>query len=656
MTHLSRKTGTRLTAAVTGLFLILLAVQTTAHAKDNWISVRTKHFFLVGNASEKDVRQVANRLEQFRQVFALVFPKANFTSPVPTTVIVFKSDNSYKPFKPNPNIAGYFQPGEDVNYITLTSERYSDENPFAVIFHEYTHLLIENTMGHTVPLWFNEGLAEFYSTFNVTDENRKVILGDLVRNHVLYLRENKLLPLQTLFAVDYRSPYYNEGNKMNIFYAESWMLVHFLIQGNEKRRVPQLGKFLDLISSNVPIADAVQQAFQTNLEAFEKEFKAYIQSSKYMGTAVTFEKKLDFDSEMQSAPISEAEAQAYLGDLLLHTHRLSDAETRLQQALSLTPDLSLAETSLGMVRVRQGKFDEAKQYLQKAVAANSQNYLAHYYYAFALSRVGMNEYQMISSYPADAAEIMKSELKKAIELKPDFSESYSLLAFINLVRNEDLDDSINLLKHALSLSRANQRVLFMLAQLYMRKEDFGGARQLLLPLASGPDPQMRSHAQSMLDGIARTEEQIARFKSMQREAGSNVDEAPRLVRPNGNTEQADSSPPAELDPSAMLAQALRKPHEGETRVQGFLTGIACDAKGITLQVRVGERVLKLHTDNFERMNITAFTPDVGGEIRCGPRKPENPVIVTYVPAKDTRKTDGEAAALEFVPKDFVLKK
>ena len=56
------------------------------------------------------------------------------------------------------------------------------------------------------------------------------------------------------------------------------------------------------------------------------------------------------------------------------------------------------------------------------------------------------------------------------------------------------------------------------------------------------------------------------------------------------------------------------------------------------------------------MDITAFTPDVAGEIRCGPRKPENPVVITYVPARDSRKVDGEVAALEFVPKDFVLKK
>src|SRR6267154_4169491 len=102
--------------------LALLAPALTSHsnvlAKDNWTSVRSQNFQLVGNAGEKDIRLVANRLEQFRTVFALLFPALKLNSPVPTTVIVFKSDSSYKPYKVNPNVTGYFQPGEGVNYIT----------------------------------------------------------------------------------------------------------------------------------------------------------------------------------------------------------------------------------------------------------------------------------------------------------------------------------------------------------------------------------------------------------------------------------------------------------------------------------------------------------------------------------------------------------
>src|SRR6476659_11073838 len=124
--------------------LLVVSQPATVLAKDTWVSVRTKNFFMLGNAGEKDIRKVGLKLEQFREVFTRLFPKMRFNTPVPTTVVVFKSDDSYAPFKPGPNIAGYFQPGPDVNYITLTTEVRGQQDPFTVIFHEYTHLLIEN--------------------------------------------------------------------------------------------------------------------------------------------------------------------------------------------------------------------------------------------------------------------------------------------------------------------------------------------------------------------------------------------------------------------------------------------------------------------------------------------------------------------------------
>ena len=167
--------------------------------------MRSKNFLLVGNATEKDIRQVGVRLEQFREVFSRLFTNLKINSPVPTTVIVFKNDESYRPFKPNANTAGYFQPGPDVNYITLelTSDVNSEQDPFTIIFHEYTHLLVRNTSGN-VPTWFNEGLAEYYSTFSITDD-QKVVMGRPIASHVYLLRENKMLPLRTLFQVDQKS-------------------------------------------------------------------------------------------------------------------------------------------------------------------------------------------------------------------------------------------------------------------------------------------------------------------------------------------------------------------------------------------------------------------------------------------------------------------
>ncbi len=654
--------------SIAALALVLTAQ--TASAKDTWTSVRSQHFFLIGNASEKDIRRVATRLEQFREVFTRLLKGVDFGSPVPTTVVVFKSDGSYKPYKPVVDgkineVAGYFQPGEDVNYITLTTEP-NGENPFSTIYHEFVHLLVNDNFGKAaVPPWFNEGLAEYYSTFDIEDD-RKVFLGRLVDNHILLLRDQKLIPLKTLFDVDYYSLHRNKRDAKGLFYAEAWALVHYLINGNSGQRLQQMGRFFDLLLKKTPTEQAFRDAFQTDFAGMEKELKKYIGGSSFRGQLATFERKLEFDAAMQSAPISEAEAVAYLGDLLLHTNRLDDAATHLQRALTLDENLGMAHASLGMVRMRQRKFGEAKQHLQRAVAANARNYLAHYYYAYALSREGMNEMGMLSGYDDETAKEMRSALQKAIELRPDFPESYHLLAWVNLVRNEQLDESIKLINKARALAPGNDEYLFVLAQIYLHKQDLESARRTVEPLAqSGADPQMRANAQSLLNAISGAQAQMERYKKMNEaraEGGESVGgggEAPRLRRtgePRSEETEEVSQATVEDAMRSALEAALRKPLEGETRAQGILTKIECGAKGMVFHVKLGDRVLKLESSSFEDVDISAYTQEAGGEITCGARKPESTVIVTYRAASGGKsKADGVMTAMEFVPASFQLK-
>ena len=307
------------------VFLIALCASAAcASAKENWTKIRSRNFTLIGNTSEGEIRKVATRLELFREMFAQIFPKTQLNSSVPTTVILFKTDSSYKPFRPKrdgktqDNTAGYFLAAADVNYITVETELHGID-PFHVIFHEYVHFLVENN-SRNLPLWLNEGLAEYYSTVTVTDD-QKFELGNPISGHVYLLREKKMLPLRTLFQVDHQSPYYNERDKQSVFYAQSWALMHYLILGKSGQRVARVAKFLDSLSANVPMERAFQQAFELSFEQMEKELLQYIKNDRYPIMSGKFEQKIGTDTEMQAAPISEAEAQAYLGDLLLHSSR-----------------------------------------------------------------------------------------------------------------------------------------------------------------------------------------------------------------------------------------------------------------------------------------------------------------------------------------------
>jgi len=654
--------------AATLCLLAVVSQYTPVLAKDNWISVRTKNFFLVGNDSEKDIREVALKLEQFREVFTKLFPNMVFSTPVPTTVVVFKSHSSYAPFKPHANTAGYFQPGTDVNYITLTTEVPGANNPYVVragggdeafhtIFHEFTHLLVNNTF-KDAPLWFNEGLAEYYSTFKITDD-RKIVLGLPISNHVYLLRQNQMLPLRALFEVDHKSPHYNEAKKQGVFYAQSWVLMHYLLIGKTGFVAP-LTKFLELQNAGVPLDQAFQQAFGMPFETMEKDLRNYIKQDRYNVLNGHFERKVELDTNTQAMPLTEAEAQAYLGDLMLHSNR-KDAYTYLEKAIKLDPNLGMAHASLGMAYFREGKVNEARASLERAVAANSQNYLAHYYYAFTLSRQS-EEGAPVSAYTPEIAAKIRTHLQKAIALRPDYLESYNLLAFVSLVSGDNLNEAIASLKEALKTSPGRNDFSFTLAQLYARSGDYKTAREMLEQLVkSNDDEAMRLPIESLLAQVKRYEENNGRYEHL-KQANSADGGAPTLVNVgSGTTTTTPNTPGIEQpaptsDPSFYLREVLRKPAAGETQLQGTLLRLECDAKGIVFVVQTDKGLLRLRSASFDDVEITTYDTSVKGEITCGERKPANVVVVCYVPGADKKlKADGVLKSIEFVPTDFKLK-
>lgn len=627
--------------------LILLALYQTASAKDAWVSVQSRNFLVIGNGSDKDVRSVAIKLEQFRDAMSQLFPKIVISSPVPTTVIVFKTDASYGPFKNNANNAGYFQPGPDINYITLTTEVQPQQDPFTVIFHEYTHLLVNNTIGKA-PSWLNEGLAEYFSTFSISDDQR-VQIGRPINSHVYLLRQVRMLPLKTLFEVDHNSPYYNERAKQSIFYAQSWALTHYLLLNQNQQRAIQVSRFMDLMSARTPVDKAFAQAFKISYSVMESELREYVKQDRYRMMQRTFAQKIDTNRDLKAKRISDAEATAYLGDLLLHGNK-PDAETYLLKAIELDPKLAMAHASLGMLRFRQGRLEEARASLERAVAENSQNYLIHYYYAYVLGKPPSEGIQTNFGYPTKLATLIRSELKKAIALRPDFPESYNLLAYVNLVTNTDLDESIEMLNRALMNSPGRTDFMYMLGQLYMNRDRYKAARPLLDAVASSDEEdKVRLHARKLVETIDEIEANRANRATMVPERQVTTAKTSAVVPPE------DEPMPFE-DSSVTLRRLLRQPAAGEKRVQGLLLRVECGPTNFIFVVKVGSEVLRLKTESFQKLSLVTYDADVQGQVTCGPRTPVTSVVVCFAPLASPRdKSDGALKSLAFVPADFKLK-
>jgi len=612
--------------------LVLLPARSLCEVatKETWLRVQTKNFTLIGNAGERELRKIALRLEQFREAVAVLLDRPGHRSTNPITVIVFKDENSFKPFKPTylgkpSDVTGYYQSSDDTDHITLKADWHSS-NPYQIIYHEYVHSLTDSKQW---PTWLNEGIAEYYSTFAMSGGEKEVVIGHPIAHHVRLLRQSFLLPLETIIAVNRDSKLYNEGDKKNLFYAQSWALVHYLLLGNQGNRRDQFLQFINSLTTGKNLSNAFKDAFKTDYASMDKELNDYIGRNFYRSQIIRLDQQLAYDTDLQASSLKDAEVQSYLGDLLWHIQRPEEGELYLQRALALEPELAMAHHSLGLLRVRQNRYTEAKNHLQKAIAAGSTNYLSHYYYAYSLQWEQIDSTNYISDFTDDSVTEMRAALERTRKLAPDFPDPYRQLAFINLVRNENLDESVILLKRAMTLAPRREDFVFTLAQVYLRQKNNPAAREIALKLASSAeDKTTRNRALWMLEGMTKVEERLAQINSEKK-----PDLHPDRAQP------APESPPP-VGPGYRF--------EGE-QARGLLVRLDCNDQGRILILKSGEREYRFHAPKNDQLFFVSYTRDVSQAITCGALNPPKPVIITYQKNQETKSEfAGVPIGVEFI--------
>jgi tetratricopeptide (TPR) repeat protein len=634
------------------LIVAAAAATTNSEAADKWLSIRSKNFVLVGNASESSIRHVGRTLEEFRAGVALIFPSiAQQTSP-PITVLVFKDDASFRPFKPlyqgkPANVAGYFQTGQDADFIALTADT---ETP-RVIYHEFVHALTKDT-ATPLPPWASEGIAEVYSTFEIESNGKEMLLGRAIAEHLQTL-QTKSLPLNSLFAVDRASPDYNEQTKQGIFYAESWAVMHYLMLANDRQRHPQLVKFITLLGNGKTIDENFREAFQTDPARLEKELQDYIRRFAFPAVRFKLQSKIDFDHEVEVSPLTEAQGQYYLGDLLAHTGRNDAAETQLQKAISLDPNYGPSYAALGILRVRQGKSDEALQFLTRAVQADSTNYMVHYYYASMLQTVGSNSKDSAGS----RLPLMREHLKKAVELAPDYAPAYDMLGYVALVSREELPQTEDILKKALNASPGKRQLRLRLAELMLANNETLAARVTVSSLKNVSDDEVvQRRAEGLLDQIEKriqAESAVREYNDRQRATEQARGQAAAAVRDSVQSKEPDGPPkiryaqtaqPANDTTTETTARPIVRP--AGRQIEGSLLLIDC-SQGMTLRVRIANNVnVELHSDDPSKIEFVSYSAAVSGSFTCGQFKSDTPVLIVYGDSSNSRYL-GEPLRVEF---------
>ena len=550
-------------------------------AEPPWLEVHSAHFTVITDAGEKKGREVALRFEQMRSVFATLLSKEHLNQPLPLTILALKDDKAYYQVAPLAHtsgngsgnglpqpigVPGFFLGGDDQDFIVLNL---FEPESWRAVAHDFAHMLL-NYNYPPAQGWFDEGLAEYFGSIRVDDKQVEIggdpelassvgedLLGNQRETHpskslTELLGAQVWISLPDLFTMKHDSSGYNEGTHHTMYYAESWMMMHYLIH---EKKLPDTGTYFDqVLNQHLPVEDAIQKAYGMSSSQMEDAVKAYFHSLTQLSAALDAARQpggagtssiqpaqpYQFptpvsadDSVIPTKAFPEGDARALYADIqtripdrrdfgLQELKKLAttptavdikaearsqakadskkDAKTDADENPTLLPadavGSEVAHRLLAWDEIEHGEFDEAITELGDAAALNQHDMWVRYY-------LSVLKYRMAQAKKGDIQSLanMLLDLRAVLEWYPELANAYDLLA---LGRNEGGSSiaAMQAERAAMQLSPRDQRYVYHLAEIYIAAKKWDAAQALLERLKNSPDPQIAALARDRLEQAA----------------------------------------------------------------------------------------------------------------------------------------------------------
>lgn len=600
------------------LILIVSGQAGAAQRGDTWTELTSAHFTVYSNGGEKTAARIAVQFEQIRDVFLKIGKSLRVDPGQPILILAAKDEKSLAALLPEfyqdkerAHPSGMFISREERNYIVLRTDAEGDL-PYHTVYHEYTHQ-VTNLNATFLPTWFSEGYAEFFGNSRIA--GRRVSIGWAPEGNLLFLQQSRLMPLEELFRVDHNSPYYNEAKKVNVFYAQSWALVHMLFSAPEYRDANVLGAYLRHIDQGRDPVEAARLAFG-DLVRLQRRLESYIRAQGYYH----FEMNSPIEEIEKTFSVrspSEAETAALLGAYHLARGWTDEARAMLQRAAALEPDLVAANEGLGMLHVEAKEYDQAAPYLDRAVQLNSQSFLTYFYHANLFLQSGArDEYELAQA---------EESYKKCMQLNKNFAPAYAGLAQIYGRRKETLDSALQAARTAAALDPASWHNQLTLAIILAKRSEFDEARTLANRVASrAAETEAAEAAASALTFIAENEQYETQRRRYEEErsrsnaaltdsTAASPDSVALVRRPAGvaatNEPPENAAAAREVAPTATAASVPAT--SSPARTYSMLGNIAAvDCRGlpqVTLTLSLGSLSMKLHAADLSKVAFLTAT-------------------------------------------------
>ncbi|RLE26015.1 MAG: hypothetical protein DRJ65_06455 [Acidobacteria bacterium] len=216
---------------------------------------------------------------------------------LPLLVYVFRSKTQYGEFIRSVEgileTAGFFCPP---GLIAFHAEQPTRQHLMTVMVHETVHAAMYRWVvrpGHVLPRWISEGLADYLGNSPVKKgriqpgknsgtqvyraqaylwRGKSIAQMDL-QTIKRKIRKGEGLAVENIVSAD-RETFY--GENMGLYYAQSWVLIHFLRHGKDEWSARAFPEFLLYVGEGYRADVALQTAYGLDAPSLEAPYREYV--------------------------------------------------------------------------------------------------------------------------------------------------------------------------------------------------------------------------------------------------------------------------------------------------------------------------------------------------------------------------------------------
>jgi tetratricopeptide (TPR) repeat protein len=455
-------------ASLFGLFSVGCAhteLRCPRQAGAAWRQFESPHFAVTTDLSPPRARSLVGEFERIYRSFLDVtgwrFPGRG-EPPGRMRVVVFANHSDYAAVAPR-NSDGYFRPDLLVVDAVVVINNDGTHPPGEVFLHELTHRLIRYYVPNT-PFGLNEGLAEYFSTFEVHGGNaytgrppRRIEMGSPVNLPNL----NTLLTMESLEGL---SP-----QQANAVYIGGWFLVHALALYYPAQLGEILGRMADGESFGSAFGGTFGKAGWSELQNRYIQSVAQVYFAGPGRVSVTSWKKPYqppdvVDGVSDELPLGEGALHLLWADLELGRH---DIAAQVALAQSHGGDSAQLAFMRGLLHLQHKELDAAQNDFAAAVEARPDEERYH----LMLARLQTARFDSVVTKEAQAAVAHEIDWLAANGRSAD---SLAIAALYVCLRG-DLTAARGHVKRALEVDPTNTRAQLALSMIDWQDGDLDGA-------------------------------------------------------------------------------------------------------------------------------------------------------------------------------------